>query len=690
MLSIGAVIGHEIPLPVWEQVSQATPRKLLQGTTSAVARHMLEELPDGTGWRFVHSLIRETLYRQIPLLLRRSWHREIAEVIARQSVPNPDLVAEHFRLGGDDRAIDWLLRAADRAEESYAWIVAAERLKTTLPMLGNRTEWDAKRGWVLFRLAHLLRYADSATSLEYVLSAKEFASNTADRTLEAHATFESGALHVFGGDLISGVAEMETGVAALKRLSKDEIEWGRQHGVETAVDGIVLNEGMLMLHLAHSGRIDEVLTLGSRYVADIVGIDADLRTQPNTRWIDAWMGLGEAHALMGNIPEARSALRTARRFFREVGDHFMVAATCIWELWHVVLPYETDDLAMRSELSLRAEVSLAPATSALGWDVLAVTRIPSLLPALIDGDWSDAERVAEFAIEFTGTTGYWAALTVIGSIAHWRGDSKRFGRTSRLHENLLQGNWYFSHRIQYLSLLALHLIETGDLDSAAGWLHEVERALDGSGSVWGQADAALLRARYLHASHDDDQALRHAKRALSLASDPRQPLVLINVHRFLGQLATETGTLVEAEYYLDESLGLADACAAPFERARTLLALADLRIAQRQSRTAVEMLREVREICEPLGANPTLAKVEDLESRIGHATRNARARPGGLTGREREVLHHAAQGLTDPEIAERLGIGTRTVNSHMASIFNKVGVSSRTAAAVWAKENGVV
>ena len=137
LLSIGAVIGQQIPLLVWEQVSQAESQKLLQATTSAVARHMIEELPDGTGWQFVHSLIRETLYRQIPLLLRRSWHREIAEVLARRSVPDPDFVAEHFRLAGDDRAIDWLLRAADRAEESYALVVAAERLEAALPSLAK-------------------------------------------------------------------------------------------------------------------------------------------------------------------------------------------------------------------------------------------------------------------------------------------------------------------------------------------------------------------------------------------------------------------------------------------------------------------------------------------------------------------------------------------------------------------------
>ena len=54
-----------------------------------------------------------------------------------------------------------------------------------------------------------------------------------------------------------------------------------------------------------------------------------------------------------------------------------------------------------------------------------------------------------------------------------------------------------------------------------------------------------------------------------------------------------------------------------------------------------------------------------------------------LSARERDVLRLIVQGLSDREIAERLSIGRRTVNTHVTSILNKLGVGSRTAAAAY-------
>ena len=56
--------------------------------------------------------------------------------------------------------------------------------------------------------------------------------------------------------------------------------------------------------------------------------------------------------------------------------------------------------------------------------------------------------------------------------------------------------------------------------------------------------------------------------------------------------------------------------------------------------------------------------------------------------REHEVLTLAAQGLTNKEIAYRLGISDRTVQFHINSIFNKTGTNSRTEAVALALRNG--
>ena len=59
----------------------------------------------------------------------------------------------------------------------------------------------------------------------------------------------------------------------------------------------------------------------------------------------------------------------------------------------------------------------------------------------------------------------------------------------------------------------------------------------------------------------------------------------------------------------------------------------------------------------------------------------ARRQFDALTERELEVLKLVAQGLTNAEIAKRLVLSPLTVNAHLRSIFNKLDVTSRTAAA---------
>ena len=58
-----------------------------------------------------------------------------------------------------------------------------------------------------------------------------------------------------------------------------------------------------------------------------------------------------------------------------------------------------------------------------------------------------------------------------------------------------------------------------------------------------------------------------------------------------------------------------------------------------------------------------------------------RARPAGLTSREVEVLRLVAQGLSNAAIADQLVVSRRTVHAHLRSIFEKLGVTTRTAAA---------
>ena len=83
----------------------------------------------------------------------------------------------------------------------------------------------------------------------------------------------------------------------------------------------------------------------------------------------------------------------------------------------------------------------------------------------------------------------------------------------------------------------------------------------------------------------------------------------------------------------------------------------------------------------PLTAVPQAAKVPTLSRPIF---------PAGLTVREVEVLKLIAQGMTDNQVAEQLIISPRTVSTHLTSIYNKLGVTSRAAATRFAVEHQLV
>ena len=74
-------------------------------------------------------------------------------------------------------------------------------------------------------------------------------------------------------------------------------------------------------------------------------------------------------------------------------------------------------------------------------------------------------------------------------------------------------------------------------------------------------------------------------------------------------------------------------------------------------------------------------------ARVLLESRRVRRETVPLTDREREVLGLVRDGLANKQIARRLGISERTVKAHLTSVFQRLGVSDRTQAALWASEH---
>jgi HD-GYP domain-containing protein (c-di-GMP phosphodiesterase class II) len=74
----------------------------------------------------------------------------------------------------------------------------------------------------------------------------------------------------------------------------------------------------------------------------------------------------------------------------------------------------------------------------------------------------------------------------------------------------------------------------------------------------------------------------------------------------------------------------------------------------------------------------------------GHRVRRRAGLPSGLTAREAEVLVRLGQGRSNPEIAVELHVSRKTVSSHLEHIYAKLGVKTRTEAALFAMRHGLI
>ena len=153
------------------------------------------------------------------------------------------------------------------------------------------------------------------------------------------------------------------------------------------------------------------------------------------------------------------------------------------------------------------------------------------------------------------------------------------------------------------------------------------------------------------------------------------------------------GDDTRAMEHLEAALAGFGAAGLLFEEARTRLALAR-RLSAEKPDVAIAEARTALTVFDRLGAvrAADAATAENIYAQLGvePAQVCGSSSPGGLTKRELEILRRVAGGATNKQVAEQICISEKTVGRHLANIYAKLGVSSRTAAVAWAHDNNVL
>jgi DNA-binding NarL/FixJ family response regulator len=211
------------------------------------------------------------------------------------------------------------------------------------------------------------------------------------------------------------------------------------------------------------------------------------------------------------------------------------------------------------------------------------------------------------------------------------------------------------------------------------------RALDGIGED--RLESALLEELLGEAELAQGKSEAAAERGRKLAEFGAEldcRTVRARGARLWGRALAADGHLQAARRYLETALQAFVRLGMPLEAARTRLMIAES-VRGLEPDLAIAEARAALETFEELGAGSYADATAGLLRGLGvKAARAGSKAIGTLTKREREVLSLLGEGLSNPEIAERLYLSRKTVEHHVAHVLSKLGLRSRAEAAAQA------
>ena len=223
-LEVAAVEGRDFELATVERAAGIDRADLLERLDEALAVQLLEEAPGPAGsFRFVHGLIRETLYGDLSATRRARLHAAVGEALERTAASEAEL-AHHFveaaHVGDPAKALEHAHRAGNEALAALAYERAADLFDAALAALDLLPERDERRrGELLLSRGQAQMQSGGDAARSTLLAAIELARRMGDTELLARAALSLGGYGLSPGmvddDVVAVLEE------ALEGLSPD-------------------------------------------------------------------------------------------------------------------------------------------------------------------------------------------------------------------------------------------------------------------------------------------------------------------------------------------------------------------------------------------------------------------------------------------------------------------------------------
>lgn len=668
-LRVASVIGRTFSVDLLARV--------LSGPAEAVEARLLEAVPhhlidadDAGGFRFTHDIIRACLHREVSTARRQRLHAQIGSALESSSSPlGAQQLAElafHFSLSNNAaRGAAYSQQAAERAMAACAFEQAAVHWQAALRQLPE--ESDARGAAMLGLGEAMLLAAREEPAAEAYRAAAVWHESRDLATPRAQALRGLG-LALWRQDALEEAhAVLEQAVTLLDRLSGPTPE-----AVRTRVELATLLGNVLAEPASALRHADNALRL-----ARALG---DPRLEAS-----AGRTMGFLLVLENRIPAGLPLLERALELATDSGD-MAEAAECGSALaqayvWSGRIQHALSISRQREQHALRAHqpYRLHYVYSWLAF--LAATR----------GAWSAAEtRLGQAQASLAGAASVRPSAflhQVRGYLAYQRAEFSDAEAHFRTALEVFEHKDPLEHQLCFGMLGLTHLAH-GERTMAERSLAEQEILL-----------SRLRTGSLPHASAASTLALL----AAGLGDQHRVAALLPELqacsgqhHWFLVDRILATGELLLGDWdaaarHLDAAESIARAEGLMPELERVLRARAAL-VSAHGGRGAAHACTALRAQALEISRHLRLAAPTPADARTSPVSSTPSPAPpasAGLSPRESEVLHLVAAGMSSRRIAEELALSQHTVAKHLTSIFAKLGVNNRAAAAAFAIRHGL-